>query len=258
MNEWLAGWLPWNVVDMYLDNMGQRASKQRSQQKRNQGCPSVPPGPPKPRDSEGTRSDAIEEGCAFTGQQGTSGSDFIWAGSSLHAAAAAPSFPPASKQTNQPARSAAAVHCLRRVPTYKDRQAKEGATRHEGCAVPPNEINDNLLAAVPWLGLPSPHLSLPTLISGETVCRDSAAVHNRDYLLLSFASQQQPSATQHHGPVAVIVTVTVITAATTTTKTTKTTTGRHYYLNCAPSLMPSLLLPPRSSPDAAQRHSARS
>lgn len=147
------------------------------------------------------------------------------------------------------------MHCLTRVPTYKDRQAKEGATRHEGCAVPPNEINDNLLAAVPWLGLPSPHLSLPTLISGETVCRDSAAVHDRDYLL-SFTSQQ-PSATQHHGPVAVIVTVTVISAATTAT-TTSTTTGCHYYLNCAPSLMPSLLLPPRSSPDAAQRHSARS
>lgn len=63
------------------------------------------------------------------------------------------------QQTNPLA--AAAVHCLTRVPTYKDRQAKEGATRHEGCAVPPNEINDNLLAAVPlaWLTLTSPQLA---------------------------------------------------------------------------------------------------
>lgn len=141
------------------DSVGQRASKQRSRDATDVG-PSWPPG-----DSEGTRSDAIEEGCAFTGRQGRAGSDFIWAGSSLlpalqvllHCLPA--SLPPTSLPAFQPTSHA------RYLPTYKDRQAKEGATRHEGCAVPPNEINDNLLAAVPWLGLPSPHLSLPTLIS---------------------------------------------------------------------------------------------
>lgn len=165
------------------------------------------------------------------------------------------------------AAAASCLHYLRRVPTYKDRQAKEGATRHEGCAVPPNEINDNLLAAVPWLGLPSPHLSLPTVDLG----RERVSLCISVSLLLCTIPRLSPIPSHHNNKVQTphrgpplpshpspTPPSSLLLPTNTTITITTTTTGRHYSLTRTPSLMPSLLVPPRSSPDAAQRHSARS
>lgn len=106
----------------------------------------------------------------------------------------------------------AAAACITSRATYKDRQAKAGATRHEGCAVPPNEIIDNLLAccALAWLTaahLTSPHLTsaLPTLIPlGEDalLCCICLLCKTRDPLHLSHQQSIQTQAAQPETTVA--------------------------------------------------------
>lgn len=122
------------------------------------------------------------------------------------------------------------------------------------------------------LGLAYPHLTsaCPLLISGEResvslcISVSCCCAQFRDYLLSPRITTTQVQ-TPHRGPPlpshpspSPPSSLLPPTNTTITITITTTTTGRHYSLTRAPSLMPSLLVPPCSSPDAAQRHSARS
>lgn len=116
-----------------------------------------------------------------------------------------------------------------------------------------------------WLGLPSPHLSLPTVDLGREslVSVSCCCAQFRDYLPSPRITTTNKVQTPHPGPplrshTSPLPTSSLLPPTNTTITITTTSTGRHYSLTRAPSLMPSLLVPPRSSPDAAQRHSARS